>query len=452
MWTLTARWIFPVSGPPLERGTVAIDGERIVAVEPHGARPVDVDLGEAAVLPGLVNAHTHLDLSGLRGLAPPSPDFTAWLRQVIAFRRQRTPEQLRADIRAGLEECLRYGTTLLGDISGDGSSWDVLADARVRALMAGEWDVQALLAGEWEGPETPGPREAPADAPLRAFVFRELLGLPAPRAEAARDQILNWLVAHPRTDACRVGVSPHAPYSVRAWLIQDMIYHAVWPVAVHLAETAEELELLEHQRGPFVPFLQELGVWDPSGLARSADHVLRMARNAALRRTPAALGAPPYGNTLAPVLFVHGNYLDPASLFPPHGSLVYCPRTHAAFGHPPHPFREFLARGVRVAVGTDSLASNPDLDVLAEIRFLHRHYPDMPGAPLLRMATLSGAEALGWQDQTGSLSAGKSADLVAVPLASGQAADPHEALLRGGEPVRDVLFRGRWVRGPLSGS
>src|SRR5439155_6487571 len=97
-------------------------------------------------------------------------------------------------------------------------------------------------------------------------------------------------------------------------------------------------------------------------------------------------------------------------------SVVYCPRTHAAFGHAPHPFREFLARGVRVALGTDGLSSNPDLDILAEARFLHRKHPDLPGATLLRMLTLFGAEALGWAGETGSLEPGKAADLVVLPL------------------------------------
>src|SRR5436305_10703042 len=96
-WTLKARWVFPVSGPPIPDSIVTIDGDRISAVEPAGSRSVDVDLGDAAVLPGLVNAHTHLDLTGMRGLAPPSPDFTCWLRQVIAHRRARTAEQVQAD-------------------------------------------------------------------------------------------------------------------------------------------------------------------------------------------------------------------------------------------------------------------------------------------------------------------------------------------------------------------
>ena len=390
-WTLTARWVFPVGGPPLESGVVVIDDDKIVAVEPHGRRSADFDLGNAAVLPGLVNAHTHLDLTGLRGAASPSPDFTGWLRQVIAHRRDRSPEQVQTDIRTGLAECQRFGTTLLGDISGDGGSWDVLATAT-----------------------------------LRAVVFREFLGLTKDRASGAWERLDRWLASRTATPTCRPGASPHAPYSVRSSLFFASTSSGV-PVAVHLAETAAEQELLLLRRGPFIPFLRDMGVYDPEGLAEDTDHVLRLL------------------NGLQPTLLVHGNFLNPAAAIPTNASVVYCPRTHAAFGHPPHPFREFLARGVRVAVGTDSLASNPDFDVLAEIRFLHRMYPDVPGAVLLRMATLAGAEALGWADATGSLTPGKSADLVVAPLPPTGDFDPHRLLLGADLPVSRVLFRGRWV-------
>src|ERR671928_127138 len=127
----TAPGGVPGAGPPLERGTVTVRGDRIAAVEPAGVRAADEDLGNVAIIPGLVNAHTHLDLSGARGLIPPTdPDhFTDWLRGVIAYRRQRTPEQVQADVRAGLAECLRSGTTLLGDIAAGGATWDALKDA-----------------------------------------------------------------------------------------------------------------------------------------------------------------------------------------------------------------------------------------------------------------------------------------------------------------------------------
>jgi len=147
-------------------------------------------------------------------------------------------------------------------------------------------------------------------------------------------------------------------------------------------------------------------------------------------------------------LVVHGNYLTSAHVkhFTPTMTLVVCPRTHAAFGHARHPWPAFAAAGVRVAVGTDSLASNPDLDVLAEIRLLRRTNPDAPGPQLLRMATLSGAEALGFADECGSLEAGKSADFVAVPLPDADG-DPHELLLGDDCGARRVYVQGVEVPG-----
>src|SRR5262249_10375273 len=155
-----------------------------------------------------------------------------------------------------------------------------------------------------------------------------------------------------------------------------------------LAESLEEIELLAHQSGLFVDFLQQLGVWDPEGLVSKPEEVLILC------------------NQVEQALFVHGNYLDPAAPIPPGGTIVYCPPTHARFGHAPHPLRKFLDQGVRVALGTDSLASNPDLDLLAEARFVAEHHPDLPGDAVLRMITLSGAEALGWEHEAGSLTPG----------------------------------------------
>jgi cytosine/adenosine deaminase-related metal-dependent hydrolase len=221
-------------------------------------------------------------------------------------------------------------------------------------------------------------------------------------------------------------VSAHAPYSVRSSLISGAATSGL-PVATHLAETRAELWLLADRSGPFVALLKELGVWAPDGLADGPDQVLQLM------------------NGTNPV-FAHGNYLQPDAPVPANGTIVYCPRTHAAFGHEPHPFREFLARGVRVALGTDSLASNPDLDLLAEARFIHSRYPDFSGAALLRMATLSGAEALGWASFTGSLTPGKLADLVVLPLPDRDADDPHRLLFDSDASVNAVMFRGRLER------
>jgi cytosine/adenosine deaminase-related metal-dependent hydrolase len=386
-----------VDRPPLARGTVTIAGERLLAVEPQGVRAPDVDLGNTALLPGLVNAHTHVDLTGLRGVCPPTSEFTDWLRAVIHHRQTVPPEQVQADIRAGLAESLQFGTTLVGDIAAGGESWDALAAA-----------------------------------PVRAAVYYELLGLPHARCLRALSAARAWLVAHPPTGTCRPGWSPHAPYSVAATgfldVGRDMNFGPV-PVATHLAETLAEKQLLETRSGPFVPFLTELGVWEPDQLVRNWEEVLRLTAGA------------------DPVAYVHGNYLRPDVPLAASGTIVYCPRTHAAFGHPPHPFPDFLAGGVRVALGTDSLASNPDLDVLAEARFVRARYPQVSGSAVLRMATLSGAEALGWAAETGNLTAGKSADLVVLPVPDEEPADPHDLVLASALPVRAVLWRGRWRGG-----
>ena len=393
--TYTARWVFPVSGPPLLNGTVTVRGECIEAVEPHGTRTPDEDFGNAAVIPGLVNPHTHLDLSGARGLIPPTDPqhFTDWLRGVIAYRRTRSPEQVQSDIRAGLAECLRFGTTLIGDIASEGASWDALAGAKTRAV-----------------------------------VFHELIGLSLQRS-AEGMVVASTLASSPRqTPTCRLGLSPHAPYSVRHALFEKVaelarLHHLA--VAVHLAESPGELELLKSHTGPFRSFLQDLGVWQSDAFSDSPETWITRR----LRR--------------APDLYVHANYLAPTKHIPHSGSIVHCPRTHAAFGHPPHPFREFLARGVRVCFGTDSLASNPDLDVLSEARFVRRRYPDFPGDQLLRMVTRGGAEALGLDNETGSLEAGKSADFVVVPLPNADT-PPHELLFADHAGDRRTMFRGEW--------
>lgn len=394
--TLTARWVFPVSSPPLEGGTVTVRGEKIEAVEPRGVRSADIDLGNVAVIPGLVNAHTHLDLSGARGLIPPTDPhyFTEWLKGVIAYRRTRSEEQTLADIDAGLAECLRFGTTLIGDIASEGKSWEALSAAKTRAV-----------------------------------VYWELIGLSFERMSSAGRGAARWKATPSTHPFCRRGVSPHAPYSNSGTLYAVTGRWDV-PLATHIAESPGELFLLATRRGPFRTFLETLGVWEPGRIAPSIAVILKWL----------------IGNSS--IVLAHCNYLSPEDrrhLDPKRHTVVYCPRTHAAFGHPPHPFRDFLARGIRVCLGTDSLASNPDLDILAEARFVHTKYPDFSGEQLLKMLTLSGAKALGWADECGSLEPGKSADLVAVPLPDVEG-DPHELLFGPAIPgeTRRTMWRGEW--------
>jgi cytosine/adenosine deaminase-related metal-dependent hydrolase len=223
---------------------------------------------------------------------------------------------------------------------------------------------------------------------------------------------------------CCTGDSPHAPYSASKWLLQAP---AARPRQIHLAESPAELELLQTRSGPFIPFLQKLNVYD--GAEFIEDWQLCIDANIGEH----------------PVAFIHGNYLPLTIRFAANHTLVVCPRTHAAFGHPRHPFPHFFRQGVRIALGTDSLASNPDLDILAEAVVLRQHYPEVPAHDVLRMITINAAEALGWGETCGTLASGKPADFTVIPLPNVDTADPHDLLFQADlTQPRRTLFNGEW--------
>ncbi len=348
--TISARWVAPVSSPPIADGIVSFDEGRITHIGPHDGRRIDQRFDDAILLPGLVNAHTHLDLTGAKGLTPPQCDFSAWLSSVIAYRLCRTMKQVDYDISDGGAQCENSGTTTVGDVAVDPYQY----------------------------------------VGHRTVAFQELIGLSADRGEAS---VQSWR-ANGRTPA---GLSPHAPFSFRYSLLDGLPASA--PLKMHLAESREELELLETHAGPMRQFLERIGAWDESGLPPSLGGIVELLS----RRT-------------GPLLLVHCNYLPMDIPIPKNATIVYCPRTHAAFGHPPHPFREFLARGDRVVLGTDSLASNPDLSVLNEARFLFLQFDQAES--LLKMITMNAAEALGVGDKVGQLAAGWAADFCVVGVQS----------------------------------
>lgn len=392
--TLRARWVFPVSAPPLENATVEIARGRIAAVHDRPG-PVTRDLGNAALVPGLVNAHTHLELSDLAGPFSAAGSFTGWLQNVIAHRRRRAgPDVERCAVAAGAAESIARGTTTIGDI-------------------------------------TTADRLDPGPPGVRTVAFLELLGLAPDRVEGQLQRAREHLSAAP---AGLAGLSPHAPYSVHPDLFHALVNLAVErhaPLAMHLAESRAELELLAAGTGEFVPFLKGLGVWRDGALplgSRPLDFLRELARA-------------PRG------LVIHGNYLDDDDLeflaVHPSISVVYCPRTHRHFGHEPHPWRRLLAHGVNVALGTDSRASNPDLSLFGELFCLREIAPDCDPARLLPLATLNGARALGLADETGSLEVGKSADLAVVSLAAGRASDPYSLLFDSENTISATLHQGR---------
>lgn len=386
-----ARWVLPVESRPIENGVVVIAAGKILAVKERWPGPV-VDLGNVALIPGLVNCHTHLEFSALREPIQPFHPFTEWIRAVISYRRSH-PDVAAAAIRQGLKESLAGGVTLLGDIATQG--WDdVLTDA---------------------------PEPTP-----QVIRFQELLGLSDTAVQQQKEKIA--AIKAP------VGLSPHAPYSTHPVLFEAAVAHAEThslPVAVHLAETAAELELLQHGTGEFRTFLESLGLWQPELFdGRSCKEWLE--RLADLPRA----------------LIIHGNRLndDELALLARHPglTLVYCPRTHAAFGHPPHPWLDLISLGGSVAIGTDGRSSNPDLSLWKELQFLATLAPEVPHHSLLKLGTVNGARALGWARQCGSLTAGKQADLAVIALKSPGFENPVFQLLAPENEVVATMVQGAW--------
>jgi cytosine/adenosine deaminase-related metal-dependent hydrolase len=205
------------------------------------------------------------------------------------------------------------------------------------------------------------------------------------------------------------------------------------PLAMHLAETEEELELLRLSTGPLVELFQTSGFWRENVVPRNARPIDYLQKLSPLQHA----------------LVIHGNYLDEEDLdfLEQHRSMtvVYCPRTHAWFGHQPHPWLRMLERGIRVALGTDGRCSNPDLSLWGEVQFLHRKFPEVRPSLLLKLATRNGAAALGLDNEVGSLTAGRRADLAVVQLADVGEFDPHARLLHPQSRVIAAMRDGRWI-------
>lgn len=422
---LTAAWVCPIDAPAIERGGVLIDGQVVRAVDrldrlqQHVTGVVIEDAGDAVLMPGLVNAHTHLCLSDLSTSDPEASglrdDFGAWLLSI--GKRLRPTDADYADrmtdaMRRGAKESLGCGVTCVGDIA------PRLPDADERVARA------------------------LADVPIRAVSFHELLGLGEMRGAFVEqfDRVRNWVSQKPfdAMQRLNVGVSPHAPYTVDvegfgevAAFAKQEIGRGV-PLMTHVAEHIGEEDFLRDASGAFAEVYRTLG--------RSLADVRRFA-GSPIAMLEAA------GMLELGVVLAHVNYPsrdDLELLAKRRAPVVYCPRTHEYFGHryserAIHPIERMMEMGIEVSFGTDSRASSPDLDVLGEARCVRRKFPGIDAGQLLRAITLNPARALGLGEVIGTLSPGKRADVCAVGIGAG----------RGWETVFDDVSgeRAVWIEG-----
>jgi len=410
---LRARHVLTMAGraadcQPLEDGWVRIVRGHVEAVGRRSPPSEALDLGDTIILPGLVNAHTHLEFSALPQPFATGGGLPAWIDRVVAWRRSRatgasSADEVAAAIRSGLHESAAAGVTTVGEIA------TTIGPAALGGYAA-------------SGP--------------RVRVYRETLGLSPAAAAAGFEQVVRDLARIERSGLA-AGISPHAPYSVSAPLarrIGRVISPHGRPAAMHLAESLEEVELLATGGGPLRDLLESLGAWDrghPPQLVSVADWITRLARG-------------PRG------LVVHATHIgrdaDALARLARHRDrlgVVICPRTTLALSGTLPPVALLRDAGLRIALGTDGRGSNPDLSPLSECRTLVAAGLATP-AEALGMATTHAAWALGLDHRCGRLSPGRAADLVILrpPAAS---ADPCAAALDPATRVVATIRSGRWI-------
>ena len=407
----SARWVLPISSIPIDDGAVAIEGTKIVAVGPKAevvTRFPDAkayDFGQAAILPGLVNTHSHLELTVMRGfLESEEHDFFAWLRRLTLARMAMTEDELRISATCGAIEAACAGITCVGDSSS-------LATETLKALR---------------------------EVGLRGVVYQESFG-PDPKLAGENVAKLNDQIADAQrleNNLLQTGVSPHAPYTVSGLqleLISRMAIDQKLPFMMHAAESKAEALFMQKGNGPFADGLRKRGIeWKAPGTS-SLEYLLR------------------HGILDTKPLLAHCITVDEADLEliqQSEAGVAHCPKSNAKLGHGRAAFAKFVSKGINVGLGSDSVASNNTCDLLEEARFATllarldwgtsprgRRGSDISGRSdqagalpdsrasasidadtALSVTTLGGARALRLEDQIGALAEGMQADITIVQL------------------------------------
>jgi 5-methylthioadenosine/S-adenosylhomocysteine deaminase len=389
---LSADWVVPVDGPPIRDGAVAIDGDRIAAVGPIDELGEGESLPEAVILPGFVNAHTHLEYATYAGFGD-GLSFGPWIALHVERKQRIDIEDMEAIARLGALECLRSGITMVGDCSFVGAA-----------------------------------ATACADLGLGAVVYLEVFGTDAEALES-------WFepnrerVAEAFSPSVRPGISPHAPYTCSLELYQACAELEL-PIATHLAESEAETEFLRSGKGSWqafaemlVPPLGTTGIRALAGEGLLGPHVLAAHCVQADTEEIEILAS----NDVA---------------------VAHCPRSNAYLGCGIAPLAQMREAGIRVCIATDSPASTPSFDMFDEMRAAvagaraRERRPDaLTAGDALELATIGGARALGVEAERGSLTPGKLADLTVLSLARSPFVpweDPVTATVLGGSPERVV--------------
>lgn len=413
---LRARLVLPIIAPPIENGAVLIRGRRICAVGrwPElraGTRGPVTDLGDTLLLPGLINAHCHLDYTALAGHIPPPKRFTDWIQALVALKAGWSQADFFESWTRGAHMLPRTGTTTVADMEA----------------------LPELPPATWQA------------TPLRVISFRELICLKDPLTTRGvfSEAVARWAALGKRR---HTGLCPHAPYTTTPELLRLAARCARrrrWRLATHVAESEDEFRMFMERRGPLFDWLKPQRDMDDCGRGSPVRHLERC------------------GYLSDHLIAVHANYLDRGDaglLGKRQVSVVHCPRSHAYFGHAPFPYSDLEAAGVNLCLGTDSLVSTRkersqplELNMFKEMSEFAQRHPEVAPAVILRQATINGARALGVAGELGQLSAGALADLIAIPFPDGKT-EPYAAAIHHEGPVAAAMINGKWIIPPACAS
>jgi aminodeoxyfutalosine deaminase len=403
---LRARIVYPVTSPPIEDGAITIQNGKILEVgrfrDLSSSEATQTDLGEVILLPGLINAHCHLDYTGMAGMIPPPTDFLDWIEAIIAIKANWDYSDFADSWLEGTRQLLATGTTTVADMEA------------VPELIPEVWD----------------------STPLRIHSFMELINVRGQQSPANQiSAAVRRLKSHPNPKG-GLGLSPHALYSTNRELLLGARAKDL-PLAIHVSESALEDEMYRHQSGRVYNWLNrnERDMGDCTGKSP-----VRILSDMEL------LG----DRTLA----VHCNYLDNsdiALLARTRTNVVHCPSSHAYFGHQTFRANELSAAGINISLGTDSLATTrksqgrkPTLNLYGEMRLFAAANPDFSFHEIIRMVTCNGAQALGLAGRRGEFVPGSDADLITIESA-GDPAQTAEAIVRADNANLRTMIGGRWL-------
>ena len=407
---IRARTVVTMDGAPIENGAVAVLGNRIVEVgrfDDVNTRNAGntVDLGEQVLLPGLINAHCHLDYTGLRGKIAPQKCFAEWIRAINAEKAKLSPDDYLASINEGFAEARKFGTT---------------AVANLTAFPELISEVQP---------------------PIRTWWCAELIDIRVPEraSELIHAAIELLRSARPEPVLSKVegvaqwGLAPHALFTASRDLFRrckQVAQRDNGLLTTHLAESREEMQMFRDASGPLYEFIKSIG----------------RPINDCGNETPLGLFVGALGDRALPQWIVaHLNELTESDFelletFNSRFHIVHCPRSHNYFGHSPFAFDRLRSLGFNICLGTDSLASNETLSLFDEMRAFQNNFPQVSPEEILQMATVNPARALRSENALGQIRPGLGADLIAVPYST--STDIFEQILAFDAPVSWEMVNG----------